>query len=86
MAVTNLVDGVDWYSLSECTFISTTKPLYAQELSDSSAPVFLDGGDRVAIGGTNGKAYILGLGNFLGSLDHNGMVYLLCFPLAWLLR
>lgn len=80
LGVTNLIDGVDWYSLSEYTFISTTKPLYAQKLPDFSTPVFLGGENAVAIGGTNGKVHILGLENFLGSLDHDGMYFPLYFP------
>ncbi|KAF9781592.1 hypothetical protein BJ322DRAFT_1111517 [Thelephora terrestris] len=71
LAVPNLIDGVDWYSLSKYTFISTTKPLYAQKLSDSSTPTFLEG-DKMIVGGTNGEAHIFGPENLFGSLGHTG--------------
>ena len=86
LVVANLVDGVDWYSLSEYTFISATKPLYAQRLSCSSTPVFLEGDNVVVVGGTNGKAHIFGVENFLDSLDHKGMYLPLYFLFARLLR
>ena len=74
MATSNLVDGVNWYSLSGSKLISSSKVPIAKDFSVSSlAHIFDD--DAVVIGGLSGQAYIIDSRTFniQQELSHNGM-------------
>ena len=73
MAVSNLTNGIDWYSLSDHTFLSTTKFPAGGELLPSSTLTYTEDGAAVIVGGTHGSAHILGRDKGVQILDHGGM-------------
>ena len=73
ITVSNLVNGVDWYSLSDHTFLSTTKFPAGGELLPSSTLTYTEDGAAVIVGGTHGSAHILGRDKGVQILDHGGM-------------
>lgn len=79
MAVSNLINGVDWYSLSDLAFLSTTKLPAGVVFSPLSAPTRFEDGVSVIIGGTNGSVHILGRDKDLLSLEQNGTSLPLCY-------
>jgi hypothetical protein len=73
ITVSNLVGGVDWYSLSDLTFLSTTKFPAGGELLPSSTLTYTEDGAAVIVGGTHGSAHILRRDKGVHILDHGGM-------------
>lgn len=59
MAVSNLVNGVDWYSLSDPVFLSTTKLATGAAIHPLSTLAYTEDGASVVLGGVDGIAYIL---------------------------
>ena len=73
MAVSNLVGGVDWYSLSKLVFLSTTKLPAGGELLAPSTLTYTEDGAAVIVGGGRGSAHILERDKGVKSLDYDGM-------------
>ena len=59
-AVSNLTNGVDWYSLSDLAFLSTTELPAGAAISPSSTLAYSEDGASVVLGGADGSAFILG--------------------------
>ncbi|KAF9643983.1 hypothetical protein BDM02DRAFT_3132050 [Thelephora ganbajun] len=59
MAVSNLINGVDWYSLSDLAFLSTTKLPAGAVFNPSSALTYFENGTSVVLGSADRSAYIL---------------------------
>jgi len=80
MAASNLLDGVDWYSLSSSKLISSSKIPISTSPSDSSL-TYVDGGNAIVIGGLAGQAYIVDCQTFdvRQELDHNGTYTTICY-------
>jgi hypothetical protein len=72
MAVSNLTNGVDWYSLSDLTFLSTTKLPGGAVFYPSSAPTYSEDGNSVILGSANGSGYILHRYKGIKNLEHGG--------------
>ncbi|KAF9787389.1 WD40-repeat-containing domain protein [Thelephora terrestris] len=72
MAVSNLINGVDWYSLSNLTFLSTTKLPAGTAFCPSSALNSSEDGTPVVLGGAEGSAYILSRERGVKTLEHGG--------------
>ncbi|KAF9643352.1 hypothetical protein BDM02DRAFT_3191787 [Thelephora ganbajun] len=72
MAVSNLINGVDWYSLSDLAFLSTTKLPARAVFNPLSALTYSEDGTSVILGGANGSAHILGRDKGVRNLQHNG--------------
>jgi hypothetical protein len=72
MAVSNLINGVDWYSLSNLTFLSTTKLPAGTAFCPSSALNSSEDGTSVVLGGAEGSAYILSRERGVKPLEHGG--------------
>jgi hypothetical protein len=73
MAVSNLINGVDWYSLSDLSFLSTTKLPAGAVSHPSSGLTYTGDGASVVLGGGNGSAHILSRDNDAKSLHNTGM-------------
>jgi hypothetical protein len=73
MAVSNLVDGVDWYSLSSFKPKSSAKIPISKGSSVSSL-AYLGGDNAIVIGGLSGLAYVIDCATFnvRQELRHNG--------------
>lgn len=73
MASINLLDGVDWYSLSNSKFITSSKVPISKGFSASSM-AYVDSGNKIITGGISGRAYILCCRTFeiQEELDHRG--------------
>ena len=80
MATSNLVDGVDWYSLSSSKLVSSSKVPISKSSSVSSL-AYIDGNNAIVIGGFSGQAYIVDRRTFgiRQKLSYNG-VYALYLP------
>jgi hypothetical protein len=74
MAVSNLFDGVDWYSTSPQKHTYSVKIPISDNFPTPLS--YIDGGSALLIGGTSGKAHIIDCKslNVLQVLDHNGAV------------
>lgn len=72
MAVSNLINGIDWYSLSDLTFLSTTKLPTEAVFHPSSALTYIEGGTSVVLGGADGNAHILSREKGAKNLKHHG--------------
>ena len=72
MAVSNLINGVDWYSLSDLVFLSTTKLPVGAVFYPLSAPVYSEDGVSVVLGGADGSAHILSRDKGVKSLRCDG--------------
>ncbi|KAF9642260.1 WD40 repeat-like protein [Thelephora ganbajun] len=76
MVTSNLVDGVDWYSLSSLKLISSSKVPISKGSSVSSL-AFIDSNsdNAIVVGGLSGQAYILDRKTFnvRQELNHNGV-------------
>jgi hypothetical protein len=70
ITVSNLINGVDWYSLSDLAFLSTTKSPAEGEFSPSSALTYTEDGAAVVVGGTHGSAHILRRDKGVQNLDN----------------
>jgi len=73
MAVSNLMNGVDWYSLSDLAFLSTTKLPAGTTLSPSPALTYTEDGTSVVLGGVDESAYILSREKGVKILKYDGM-------------
>ena len=73
MAVSNLINGVDWYSLSNLAFLSMTKLPAGAVLHPLSGLTYTEGGASVVLGGANGSAYLLSRDQDTKNLQHTGM-------------
>ena len=73
LAASNLLDGVDWYSLSSSKPISSSKIPISKSSSVSSL-VYVDDSNAIVIGGLSGRAYIVDSQKFdiRQELNHNG--------------
>ena len=71
-AVSNLMNGVDWYSLSGLVFLSTTNLPAGATIYPSSTLSYTDDGTSVVLGGEDGSAYILGRDKGVKILKRNG--------------
>lgn len=72
MAVSNLINGVDWYSLSDLAFLSTTKLPADTILSPSPALTYTEDDTSVVLGGVDGNAHILSRDKGVKILKHDG--------------
>lgn len=72
MAVLNPIDGVDWYSLSDLSFLSTTKLPAGSVLYPLSTLTYLEDGTSVVVGSGDGSAYILDRKKCVERLEHRG--------------
>jgi len=72
MAVSNQINGVDWYSLSGLAFLSTTKLPADAVFHPSSGLTYTQDGASVVLGGANGSAYILSREGGVKRLQHAG--------------
>lgn len=77
MAVSNLINGVDWYSLSDLKFLSTTKVPAGAVFHSLSGLTYTEDGASVVLGGANGCAHILSRDQGAKNLHHIGMNRLL---------
>lgn len=77
MSVSNLINGVDWYSLSDLAFLSTTKLPAGAALCPLSAPVYSEDGISVVLGSAEENAYFLSRDKGVKSLDHGGTKFTL---------
>ena len=66
------MNGVDWYSLSDLVFLSTTKLPTGAAISPSSTLSCTEDGVSVVLGGEDGSTYILGRDKGVKILKHNG--------------
>ena len=73
VASSNLLDRVDWYSLSGSKLISSSKIPISKGFSASSL-AYVDGDNTIVIGGLSGRAYIVSCQTFdiREELDHRG--------------
>lgn len=74
IVTSNLVDGIDWYSLSRSKLIFSSKVPVSK--SPSALPLaYVAGDDMVIVGGLSGQAYIVDsrTSNIRQRLDHNGV-------------
>ena len=76
IAVSNLINGVDWYSLSDLEFLSTTKLPAGAVFHPLSGLTHTGDGSSIVVGGANGSAHILSRDNGAKNLQHPGMVLL----------
>ena len=72
MAVLNLINGVDWYSLSDFSFLSTTKFPAGSVFYKSSMLTYLEDGASVVVGSADGSAYVLDRKTGIEKLEHRG--------------
>jgi len=72
MAVLNLVDGIDWYSLSNLAFLSTTKLPTGAVFYPSTTLAYSEDSASVVFGGADGGAHILSRNKWVTSLQHGG--------------
>jgi len=74
IAVSNLFDGVDWYSTSPPRHAYSVKIPISDNLPTPLS--YIDNGSAILVGGTSGKAHIIDCKslNVLQVLDHNGTV------------
>jgi hypothetical protein len=72
MAVSNLINGVDWYSVTNFTFLSTTRLPAGTAFYPMSALTYLEDGASVVLGGADGSAYILDRDKGTKRLEHRG--------------
>ena len=74
IAISNRLDGVDWYSLSSFKLISSSTIPISKGSSVSSL-VYVDGDDAIVIGGLSGLAYIVDCQTFdvRQELEHHGV-------------
>jgi len=72
MAVSNLINGVDWYSLSDLAFLSTTKLPAGAAFYPSSGITYIKDGASVVLGGADGSAHILSRDKGAKNLEHHG--------------
>lgn len=77
IAVSNLVNGIDWYSLSGLKFLSTTKLPAGATFHPLSGLTFTGDGGSILLGGANGGAHILSRDNSAECLQNTGMSLLL---------
>jgi hypothetical protein len=77
LAVSNLIDGVDWYSLSDLAFLSTTKLPAGTAFYPLSAITYLEDGTSIVLGSAEGSAYILSRDKGVERLEHGGAHLLL---------
>ena len=82
IACSNLLDGVDWYSLPNFKFITSSKVPISNGSSGSSM-AYVDSDNTIIIGGLSGRAYIMCCRTFeiQEDLDHGGAhayYFLLC--------
>lgn len=73
IASSNLLNGVDWYTLSSSKLIASSKVPISQ--SSSASPLaYVDSDDAIIIGGLSGRAYIVSCRTFdiLEELEHRG--------------
>ena len=73
MAISNLINGIDWYSLSDLVFLSTTKLPPGVVFHSSSGLTYCEDGAAVVLGGADGNAYVLGRDKGVKRLEHHGM-------------
>lgn len=73
MAVSNLINGVDWYSISDLVFLSTTKLPAGAVFSPLSALAYIGDGTSVVLGDADGSAHILSRDKVIENLKPNGM-------------
>lgn len=78
MAVSNLIDGIDWYSISSLAFLSTTKLPAGTVLYPLSSLTYIEDGASVVLGSANGGAYILGRDKVVENLKPEGKGLPLC--------
>ncbi|KAI0031569.1 WD40-repeat-containing domain protein [Vararia minispora EC-137] len=85
IAVSNLYDGLDWYTVQDPSFLRPETPIQhtcttqmrVPSLLNASLPVkFIENGTFVVVGGWNGIAHIIGVvgGQSHQTLDHHGGV------------
>ena len=72
MAVSNLINGIDWYSLSDLAFLSTTKLPAGAIFSPLSALAYIEDGASVVLGDADGSAHILSRDKGVKILEHDG--------------
>lgn len=72
MAVSNLINGVDWYSLSDLVFLSTTKLPAGAVFSPLSALAYIEDGVSVVLGDADGSGHILSRKKGVENLKHDG--------------
>lgn len=65
--------GVDWYSLSDLAFLSTTKLPAGVIFSPSSALTYTEDGTSVVLASADESAYILSRDKGIKTLRHDGM-------------
>ena len=68
----NLTSGVDWYSLSDLTFLSTTKFPAGDEFLPSSTLTYIEDGAAVIVGGIRRSAHVLRRDRGVQNLVHGG--------------
>ena len=73
MVISNLINGVDWYSLSDLAFLSTTKLPAGAVFSPLSALAYIEDGASIVLGDADGSAHILSRDKGVEKLEHNGM-------------
>lgn len=80
MATSNLVDGVDWYSLSSSKLMSSCKASISKS-SSVSLLAYMFSDNAIVVGGLSGQAYVIDCQTFeiRQELNHNGVyaLYLL---------
>lgn len=76
IAVSNLFDGVDWYSISPQKHANSVKIPISDNLPTPLC--YIHGGSALLVGGTSGKAHIIDCRslNELQAMDHNGAAVL----------
>jgi hypothetical protein len=72
MAVSNLMNGVDWYSLTDLSFLSTTKLPAETVFYPLSGLTYSEDGHSVVLGSADGNAYILDRDRGIKNLEHSG--------------
>jgi hypothetical protein len=72
MAVSNLINGVDWYSLSDLMFLSTTKLPAGSVCYPLSTLTYSEDGTSIILGSAEGSAYILSRDKGVKILEHGG--------------
>lgn len=72
MAVSNLTNGIDWYCLSDLSFLYSTKLPAETVFHPSSELAYLEDEASVVLGSADGNAYILGRDKGVKILEHRG--------------
>ena len=58
MVISNLINGVNWYSLSDLAYLSTTKLPAGAVFSPLSALAYIEDGASIILGDADGSAHI----------------------------